>query len=142
MSCSLFLARFMAQLSFKYEEDCKEANFDPEKFDNKIYHNALTSVLDENCEEDADKHGRLVEIKRICMDFEGAKVGLDEESSKKFNLNDLRVYEKKTNKQDKEGMALMRKKYEYYSDWEKLFIEEDATRITNMILPKIKRELL
>jgi hypothetical protein len=36
----------------------------------------------------------------------------------------------------------MRKKYQYYSDWEKLFIEEDATKITYQILPKIRRELL
>jgi hypothetical protein len=36
----------------------------------------------------------------------------------------------------------MRKKYSYYSDWEKLFVEEDATKITHEILPKIRRELL
>jgi hypothetical protein len=82
----------MSQLSFQYETDIEENGLNIDVFDAKIYHNALKKILEENCEEDADHHGRLIEVKRICMDFEGAKIGLDDETAKKFNLNDLRVY--------------------------------------------------
>lgn len=142
MSCALFLARFMTHLAYQYEQEIEERNLKKDVFDSQVYHNVLKQIVEEYCEEDANSHGRLIEIKKICMDFEGARLGLDEETNQKFNLNDVRVYQNKTQQIDKVGLKLMRDKYSYYSDWEKLFIEEDATKITQEILPKIRSELL
>lgn len=143
MSCSLFLAKFMAHMAFKYEENMKNAEKNPKEFDPEIYHNSLIQMLDNYSEEDADQHGRLLELKKLCLDVNNAeKIDISEEDEKKFMKNDYRVYKEKMETEDKDGVQEVRKRFEYYSDWEKLFHEESASKIHQTLLPKIEKEIL
>lgn len=143
MSCALFLAKFMSHLSFKYEENMKTAEKNPKEFDENIYQTTLIEMLDIYSEEDADNHGRLVELKKLCLDVNNAEqIEITEEDEKKFMLNDYRVYKQRTDLEDKEGLEEMRERFVYYSDWEQLFYEENTTNIHKNLLPKIEKELL
>lgn len=142
-SCALFLAKFMSHLASKYKETMTVEGKKPSTFDSEVYHNVLIEMLDLYCEEDADHHGRLVELKKLCLDINNAeKVDLTDEEEKKFMLNDYRVYKDRTDNEDKEGLEQMRERFVFYSDWEKLFFEENTTKIHEELLPKIEKELL
>jgi hypothetical protein len=147
MSCALFLAKFMTHLAASYEKLMMEAEKRVEEFDSKIYHDCLVEMLDLYSEEDADEHGRLVEIKKMCLNFdENHPVQMEEEEKKKWTSNDVRVFEHITKEMEGEKtpemFEKMRSKYLYYSSWEKLFVEEDTTLIHRELLPSIRKELL
>ena len=143
-SCALFLANFMTHLAARYDEKCQENFKDPSEFDPMTYQEVLIELVELHSEEDAIHHGRLVEIQEMCMGIaerDNHFIDLNEETNVKFTLNDMRVYQEKTGKDDVEGMTKMRGKYLFYNDWEKLFFEEDASKILELI-PKIKNQLL
>lgn len=143
MSCALFLAKFMAHLSAKYQQIIEEEEKNLDEFDAEVYQKCIIEMLTIYAEEDADNHGRLIELKKLCLDVNNAEnIELEEEDEKKFTLNDLRVYKEKTGEEDKEGLDEMRQKFVYYSDWENLFFEENTTKIHEELLPKIEKEIL
>lgn len=77
--CALFLTRFTTSLVLKYNELLEEVvksemiqsmgNPEPTTFNNEVYSDALTEVLQSMAEEDMAEHGRLLCMKEVLTDM-------------------------------------------------------------------------
>ena len=148
MSCAIFLAKFESEVAHQYQRNCETSNRrDKHKFHTDIYDASLKEMLDKYSAEDADHHGRLIELKRMLLDIreDGSDQDMDEETEMKFMLNDYRVFiqkKKKTSNGSQGDIELFRKENLYFDDWESLFYEKNTARIETVLLPKIKNEIL
>ena len=70
MGCSLFLARFLANLAYIYDDMAKAENYKDDEFIPHVYKDALLKCLRAYSKEDSEEHGRLKELQRMLCDID------------------------------------------------------------------------
>lgn len=88
--CACFLAKFMANLSQQYQYICAQETLCSNNFHPSLYGKALDTCLKNFAAEDADAHGRLLEIKDLLLHVGGQKE-IKCESLHLFYLKDIAV---------------------------------------------------
>ena len=145
MSCALFLANCMGYLAFIYDQKVKHRKKNPYDFQAEIYDESIKQMLDKFSEEDADAHGRLIEIKKYLLGIDDRILELDADYIEKFNLNDFKVFkvmDSGTITGSKEArLEQFRKDYLYYGEWEQDMYSIDVYLIKTDRLPVLRREL-
>lgn len=130
----------MAHFSYYYKSKI-HSKISKHFLDGEIYKETLKKMLDLYSEEDANNHGRLIELKDLFLNLDDQVPEISEDEKMKFCLNDLRCFKKLAEK-EKEEFEDYRKNFRYYQNWEKLYYEQNDMRIQLEILPKIRDEIL